>query len=344
MAVSQWEEFEKDLADALRACEAPRPCLRKSAPGFSSRQSSQTLGRSLSVDAAPGLLASGSASVAAARELLFGRPARQDWRLSGCRPNSCAAGLDDYVACVAVEEAPLASPVGEHRAQCRSGPSTAWCVRSLSLEGCPSRLEMLNWQLPGPRPRAPCHADLAAPPGGSATHEACSTSVSGSIDASGSAARNTPGATPPGGSVSSGVGSSPMEQRLSAAYPGSPGGLSRSETEPLSVTRDHLRSSAGVVLPNTRSAASGDGGRSVEAAAKTTRKLDFYTVAAPFQMPEGSNVRAEAVECAICMDSFLHDELIRTLPCCHRFHACCVDPWLTSRWQCPLCKHPVVTG
>lgn len=37
---------------------------------------------------------------------------------------------------------------------------------------------------------------------------------------------------------------------------------------------------------------------------------------------------ADWVECQVCLDKFADGELIRTLPCCHQFHAKCVDIWL----------------
>ena len=47
-------------------------------------------------------------------------------------------------------------------------------------------------------------------------------------------------------------------------------------------------------------------------------------------------------ECAICLDSFQTGEVLRMLPCQHRFHSVCLDQWLTGSVLCPLCKHSVV--
>jgi hypothetical protein len=79
------------------------------------------------------------------------------------------------------------------------------------------------------------------------------------------------------------------------------------------------------------------------ASAPMLAKLERHTVTSPFCASSAPLTNAEVPECAICMESFVDGELIRTLPCCHRFHACCVDPWLINRWQCPLCKFEVAT-
>jgi hypothetical protein len=42
-------------------------------------------------------------------------------------------------------------------------------------------------------------------------------------------------------------------------------------------------------------------------------------------------------ECSICTEDFLEDIGIRSLPCGHRFHPECIDPWLLERSvTCPM--------
>eukprot|EP00262_Sarcandra_glabra_P020313 TRINITY_DN801_c1_g1_i1.p1 TRINITY_DN801_c1_g1~~TRINITY_DN801_c1_g1_i1.p1 ORF type:complete len:328 (-),score=6.83 TRINITY_DN801_c1_g1_i1:293-1276(-) len=48
--------------------------------------------------------------------------------------------------------------------------------------------------------------------------------------------------------------------------------------------------------------------------------------------------------CAICLEDYNVGEKIRILPCLHKFHALCVDSWLTSwRTFCPVCKRDART-
>ncbi|GMY36384.1 ring-h2 finger protein atl52 [Fagus crenata] len=47
-------------------------------------------------------------------------------------------------------------------------------------------------------------------------------------------------------------------------------------------------------------------------------------------------------ECAVCLSVFEEGEEVRNLPRCkHTFHAMCIDMWLYSHSDCPLCRTPV---
>ncbi|XP_021318259.1 receptor homology region, transmembrane domain- and RING domain-containing protein 1 isoform X2 [Sorghum bicolor] len=49
--------------------------------------------------------------------------------------------------------------------------------------------------------------------------------------------------------------------------------------------------------------------------------------------------------CAICLADYNVGEKLRVLPCRHKFHAACVDLWLTSwRTFCPICKRDARSG
>nr|GMD41152.1 RING-H2 finger protein ATL52-like [Ipomoea batatas] len=50
----------------------------------------------------------------------------------------------------------------------------------------------------------------------------------------------------------------------------------------------------------------------------------------------------EVNECAVCLSAFEDGEEVRRLPKCnHSFHAPCIDMWLYSHMDCPLCRSPV---
>ncbi|KAF2147852.1 hypothetical protein K461DRAFT_73443 [Myriangium duriaei CBS 260.36] len=65
------------------------------------------------------------------------------------------------------------------------------------------------------------------------------------------------------------------------------------------------------------------------------------TVAAQPADPQNNE---EAPSCSICTDDFEPGQDMRVLPCDHKFHPACVDPWLVNvSGTCPLCRidlHP----
>ncbi|OXB71431.1 UNVERIFIED_CONTAM: hypothetical protein H355_010474 [Colinus virginianus] len=46
--------------------------------------------------------------------------------------------------------------------------------------------------------------------------------------------------------------------------------------------------------------------------------------------------------CAVCIDLYKPDEVVRILACNHVFHKICVDPWLLEHRTCPLCKYDIL--
>ncbi|XP_042012788.1 RING-H2 finger protein ATL52-like [Salvia splendens] len=53
----------------------------------------------------------------------------------------------------------------------------------------------------------------------------------------------------------------------------------------------------------------------------------------------------EAAECAVCLSEFEEEERLRLLPKCgHAFHVPCIDAWLKSHSNCPLCRAAVVAA
>lgn len=46
--------------------------------------------------------------------------------------------------------------------------------------------------------------------------------------------------------------------------------------------------------------------------------------------------------CAVCLSDFEEGEILRTLPeCMHSYHAPCIDMWLYSHSNCPMCRYAV---
>nr|XP_014333664.1 PREDICTED: E3 ubiquitin-protein ligase ZNRF3 [Bos mutus] len=47
-------------------------------------------------------------------------------------------------------------------------------------------------------------------------------------------------------------------------------------------------------------------------------------------------------DCAICLEKYIDGEELRVIPCTHRFHRKCVDPWLLQHHTCPHCRHNII--
>ncbi|XP_073269376.1 uncharacterized protein [Primulina huaijiensis] len=53
----------------------------------------------------------------------------------------------------------------------------------------------------------------------------------------------------------------------------------------------------------------------------------------------------EGTDCAICLNEFQEDETLRLLPkCSHAFHIPCIDTWLNSHTNCPVCRAGIVNN
>ncbi|KAJ9135018.1 hypothetical protein P3X46_032242 [Hevea brasiliensis] len=51
----------------------------------------------------------------------------------------------------------------------------------------------------------------------------------------------------------------------------------------------------------------------------------------------------EGTDCSVCLSEFQEDESLRLLPkCSHAFHVYCIDTWLKSHSNCPLCRANIV--
>ncbi|KAG7997455.1 hypothetical protein I3843_01G212300 [Carya illinoinensis] len=64
-------------------------------------------------------------------------------------------------------------------------------------------------------------------------------------------------------------------------------------------------------------------------------------LASPFKYKKRTGNTLET-DRAVCLTDFEDDECVRQLPRCkHSFHAPCIDLWLYSHSDCPLCRTPV---
>ncbi|CAI0458007.1 unnamed protein product [Linum tenue] len=52
-----------------------------------------------------------------------------------------------------------------------------------------------------------------------------------------------------------------------------------------------------------------------------------------------------SVECAVCLNEFVEEEKLRRIPNCgHVFHIDCIDVWLQSNANCPLCRTSITSS
>lgn len=49
----------------------------------------------------------------------------------------------------------------------------------------------------------------------------------------------------------------------------------------------------------------------------------------------------EGTDCSICLESFMEGEELIRLPCEHRFHYFCLDPWIRICGDCPYCRRSI---
>lgn len=50
----------------------------------------------------------------------------------------------------------------------------------------------------------------------------------------------------------------------------------------------------------------------------------------------------EIMKCSICLENYVTGEIISVLSCEHEFHKRCIEEWLNSHVDCPLCRQVIV--
>lgn len=63
----------------------------------------------------------------------------------------------------------------------------------------------------------------------------------------------------------------------------------------------------------------------------------------PLPIINNNQQSQQRIKCAICLESYKMNDRVRTMPCFHTFHSSCIDPWLRSKAECPICKQSAIT-
>ena len=76
------------------------------------------------------------------------------------------------------------------------------------------------------------------------------------------------------------------------------------------------------------------------------REEDIATIPIHALTPgEAKTWGVEGTACAVCLEQFVEQQSIRTLPGCdHTFHAECIGLWLKKKGDCPVCRSKVGGG
>ncbi|XP_034747933.1 RING finger protein 150a [Etheostoma cragini] len=70
-----------------------------------------------------------------------------------------------------------------------------------------------------------------------------------------------------------------------------------------------------------------------DAAKKAISKLQLRTI-----RKGDKETESDFDNCAVCIEGYKPNDVVRILPCRHVFHKHCVDPWLQDHRTCPMCK------
>ncbi|KAI9752516.1 MAG: Ubiquitin carboxyl-terminal hydrolase 3 [Chaenotheca gracillima] len=108
--------------------------------------------------------------------------------------------------------------------------------------------------------------------------------------------------------------------------------VATASTEPTETTHG---SSSQTAEDNVEGAAAVDTAAASEAKDKSAKEAKD----AKDKAAADAAARDDGLGCSICTEDFIKGEDIRVLPCNHKFHPECVDPWLLNvSGTCPLCR------
>ena len=74
---------------------------------------------------------------------------------------------------------------------------------------------------------------------------------------------------------------------------------------------------------------------------KTGVDSDYVDLFPKWRFQAGASAESSG-DCIVCLLEYEDgDEMRRLLPCNHRFHKACIDPWLADHETCPVCRQIV---
>ena len=59
---------------------------------------------------------------------------------------------------------------------------------------------------------------------------------------------------------------------------------------------------------------------------------------AKLQVVSFSELQTDEKSCSICLDEFLAESQLYTIPCKHLFHKACLEDWVAENYKCPVCR------
>lgn len=61
-----------------------------------------------------------------------------------------------------------------------------------------------------------------------------------------------------------------------------------------------------------------------------------------YSRQQGDSISSSISKCVVCLNEFQEQDMLRLLPkCSHAFHLDCIDVWLLSNSNCPLCRSAI---